>query len=163
MNLECKTTTKKHQYGHLPPISQTIQGRWARHVWSKDELISDVLLLTPTHGHTSVGRPGRAYMRTQDGPFRRDGWGERKSWKPVWSAWLDDDDDDNDDDDRFMCVCVLIYIYIYVCVCVCMWWWWYMNVYVCDDDDDDVCVCVCVCVCDIIFNYIKTSFCQFIQ
>ena len=39
-------------YGHLPPIMKTIQVRWTRHAghcWrSKDELISDVLLWTPT-------------------------------------------------------------------------------------------------------------------
>ena len=31
---------------------------------SKDELISDVLLWTPTHGRTSVGRPARTYICT---------------------------------------------------------------------------------------------------
>ena len=27
-----------------------------------DELISDVLLWTPTHGHTSVDQPGKTYI-----------------------------------------------------------------------------------------------------
>ena len=45
----------KHQlYGHLPPITKTIQVRRTRHAghcWrSRDELISDVLLWTPTYG-----------------------------------------------------------------------------------------------------------------
>ena len=39
----------------LPPITKTIQVRGTRHAghcWrSRDELISDVLLWTPTHGH----------------------------------------------------------------------------------------------------------------
>ena len=46
---------KKHQlYGHLPPITKTIQVRQTRHVahcWrSRDELISDVPLWTPHMG-----------------------------------------------------------------------------------------------------------------
>ena len=44
----------KHElYGHLPPITKTIQvrrTRHARHCWrSREELISDVLLWTPTY------------------------------------------------------------------------------------------------------------------
>ena len=42
--------TKKHMYGHLPPISQSIQvrpTRYAGHCWrSKDNLISEVLQST---------------------------------------------------------------------------------------------------------------------
>ena len=44
-------------HGHLPPISQTIQLRRARHAGhclrSKEKLISDVLLWTPTQPFTS--------------------------------------------------------------------------------------------------------------
>ena len=29
---------------------------------SKDELINDVLLGTPTHGHTSIGQPTKTYI-----------------------------------------------------------------------------------------------------
>ena len=43
--------TKHQLYGHLPPITKTIQVRWTRHAghcWrSRDELISDVLLWIP--------------------------------------------------------------------------------------------------------------------
>ena len=46
--------TKKQLYGPLPPITKTIQIRRTRHAghcWrSRDELISDVLLWTPSHG-----------------------------------------------------------------------------------------------------------------
>ena len=46
--------TKQHLYGHLPPITKTIQVRRTRHAghcWrSKDELISDILQWTPSHG-----------------------------------------------------------------------------------------------------------------
>ena len=58
----------RHQlYGHLPPITKTIQVRRSRHVgdcWrSKDELMSDVLLWTPAYGQTKAGRPARAYIQ----------------------------------------------------------------------------------------------------
>ena len=59
--------TKQQLYGHLPPISKTIQIRRTRHVGnyrrSKDGLISDVLLLTPSHGSASVGRSARTYLQ----------------------------------------------------------------------------------------------------
>ena len=46
-------STKQQLYAHRPPISKTIQVRRTRHAghcWrSKDELISDVLLWTPSH------------------------------------------------------------------------------------------------------------------
>ena len=57
-----------HQlYGHLPPITKTIQVRRTRHAgpcWrSKDELISDVLLWTPTYRCAKAGRPARTYIQ----------------------------------------------------------------------------------------------------
>ncbi len=59
--------TKHHLYGHLPPITKTIQARRTRHVghcWrSRDELISDVLLWTPTYGRAKAGRPARTYIQ----------------------------------------------------------------------------------------------------
>ena len=55
--------TKHQLYGHLPPIMKTIQVRRTRHVghcWrSRDDLISDVLLWTPTYGRAKAGRPAR--------------------------------------------------------------------------------------------------------
>ena len=55
--------TKQQLYGHLPPITKTIQvkrTRHARHCWrSKDELISDILLWTPSHGRAKAGQPAR--------------------------------------------------------------------------------------------------------
>ena len=54
-------TPKQHLYGHLPPITKTIQIRRTKHgghCWrSRDELISDVLLWTPTHGRENAERP----------------------------------------------------------------------------------------------------------
>ena len=58
----------RHQlYGHLPPITKTIQVRRTRHAercWrSRDELISDVLLWTPTYGQAKAGRPAGTYLQ----------------------------------------------------------------------------------------------------
>ena len=58
--------TRHQLYGHLPPITKTIQVRRTRHAghcWrSRDELISDVLLWTPTYGRAKAGRPARTYI-----------------------------------------------------------------------------------------------------
>ena len=54
-------------YGLLPPITKTIQFRRKRHVghcWrSRDELISDILPWTPSHGRAKAGRPTRTYIQ----------------------------------------------------------------------------------------------------
>ena len=59
--------TKHQLYGHLPPITKTIQvrcTRHARHCWrSRDELISDVFLWIPTYGQAKAGRPARTYIQ----------------------------------------------------------------------------------------------------
>ena len=60
LNKSWRQHPTRHQlYGHLPPI-------WRR----KDELISDVLLWTPTYGRAKAGRPVRTYfsssMRIRD-------------------------------------------------------------------------------------------------
>ena len=44
-----------------PPITKTIQVRRARR--AGDELISDVLLWTPTHGRAKAGRPAQTYIQ----------------------------------------------------------------------------------------------------
>ena len=50
--------TKQQPYGHLPPITKTIQVRRTRH-----ELISDILLWTPSHGRVKAGLPARTYIQ----------------------------------------------------------------------------------------------------
>ena len=59
--------TKYQLYGHLPPITKTIQVRRTRHAghcWrSRDEFISDVLLWTPTYGRGKAGRPAWTYIQ----------------------------------------------------------------------------------------------------
>ena len=67
LNKSWRQHPTRHQlYGHLPPITKTIQVRRTRHAghcWrSRDELIRDVLLWTPTHGPAKAGRPARTYI-----------------------------------------------------------------------------------------------------
>ena len=60
-------STKQKLYGHLPPITKTITVRRTKHAghsWrNRDELISDVLQLTPSHGWAKAGRPARTYIQ----------------------------------------------------------------------------------------------------
>ena len=59
--------TRHQLYGHLPPIMKSSQVRRTRHAghsWrSRDELVSDVLLWTPTYGRAKAGRPAQAYIQ----------------------------------------------------------------------------------------------------
>ena len=59
--------TKQQLYGHFPPITKTIQVRRTRHAgycWrSRDELINDILLWTPSHGRAKAGRPAITYIQ----------------------------------------------------------------------------------------------------
>ena len=100
-------SVKQKLYEHLPPISKTIQIRWARyvgHCWrSKGELISDALLWTPSHGRTRAGKPARTYLQQlctgrgcslEDLPQAmndRDGWQERvreiRASSMLWWSW----------------------------------------------------------------------------
>ena len=111
--------TRHQLFGHLPLITKTIQvrrTRHARHCWrSKDELISDVLLWTPTYGRAKAGRPARTYIQklcedTGCGPEdlpeamtigRSD---ERGSGISVPVVRHDDDDDD----DIYISVCIYL-------------------------------------------------------
>ena len=59
--------TKQQLYDHQPPITKTIQIRRTGHVghcWrSKDELISDVLMWTPSQWWAKFGRLARTYLQ----------------------------------------------------------------------------------------------------
>ena len=107
--------TRHRLYGHLPPISKTIQVRRTRHAghcWrSRDELISDVLLWTPTHGCAKAGRPARTYIQQlcedtgccpEDLPKAmndREKWRERvRDIRATSTTWW--------------------------------WWWWYIYIYI---------------------------------
>ena len=68
LNKSWRQYPTRHQlYCHLPPITKTIKARRIRHAghcWrSKHELISDVLLWTPTYGRAKAGRPARSYIQ----------------------------------------------------------------------------------------------------
>ena len=68
LNKSWRQHPTRHQlYGHLPPVTKTIQVRRTRHAghcWSrKDELISDVLLWTPAYGQAKAGRPAQTYVQ----------------------------------------------------------------------------------------------------
>ena len=68
LNKSWRQHPTRHQlYGHLPPITKTIQVRRTRHAghcWrSRDDLIRDVLLWTPTHGREKAGRPARTHIQ----------------------------------------------------------------------------------------------------
>ena len=68
LNRSWRQHPTRHQlYGHLPPITKTIQVRrtgHAGHCWRcRNELIRDVLLWTPTHGRTIAWRPARTYIQ----------------------------------------------------------------------------------------------------
>ena len=68
LNKSWRQHPTRHQlYGHLHPITKTIQVRRTRHAghcWiSRNELISDVLLWTPTYSRAKAGRPARTYIQ----------------------------------------------------------------------------------------------------
>ena len=68
LNKSWRQHPTRHQlYGHLPPIMKAIQVRRTRHAghcWrSRDKLISDVLLWTPTYGQTKAGWPARTCIQ----------------------------------------------------------------------------------------------------
>ena len=68
LNKSWRQHPTRHQlYGHQPPITKTIQARRTRHAghcWrSRDELINDILLWTPTYGRAKRGRPARTYIQ----------------------------------------------------------------------------------------------------
>ena len=68
LNKSWRRHPRKHQvYGHLPPITKTIQVRRTRHAGpccrSRDEIISDGLLWSPTYGRVKARRPARRYIQ----------------------------------------------------------------------------------------------------
>ena len=68
LNKSWRQHPTRHQlYSHLPPITKTIQVIWTRHAghcWrNRDELISDVLLWTPTYGRAKAEWPARTYIQ----------------------------------------------------------------------------------------------------
>ena len=100
----CQQHPRKMLHGHLPTILEIIQISQTRHTghcWSsRDKLISNILLWTLTHGHTSVGWAAKTYIHQLYSDTRwnlagmrtnRDGW-----QVSVQAEWLDDYNDDDD-------------------------------------------------------------------
>ena len=107
---------KKQLYSYLPSITKTIKvkrTRHARHCWrSKDELISDIILWTPSHGRAKVGRPARTYIELCDntGCNMKDLPGamdDREGWQEMV---------------REVCAGIAIWWW--------WWWWWYIYIYI---------------------------------
>ena len=102
---------KHRQYGHLPPITKTIQVRrtWhAGHCWrGRDELISDVLLWTPTYSRTKAGRPARTYIQQlcEDMGCSPEDLSEAMNDREKWRERVRD-----------------------IRASGTIWWWWYMRV-----------------------------------
>ena len=110
--------TRHQLYGHLPPITKSIQVRRTRHAghcWrSRDELIRDVLLWIPTHGRAKAGRPARTYIQQlcedtgccpEDLPRAmndREEWRDKGQGYPCCQH------------DMMMMIYIYIYIYMYV-------------------------------------------------
>ena len=101
--------TTQQLYGHLISITKTIKIRRIRHAgrcWSsRDELISNVLLQTPSHGRSKAERPARTYIQQlcvdtgccpedlQEAMDDREGGEERVRYISVLITRHDDDDD----------------------------------------------------------------------
>ena len=104
--------TRQQLYGHLPPITKTIQVRRTRHVghcWrSKDELISDVLLWTPKYGQAKAGRPARTYIQQlcEDTGSNPEDLPEAMNNREKWRERVRD-----------------------ICAGGTTWWWWWIIMY----------------------------------
>ena len=105
------TPPRIHQlYGYLPPITKTIQVRRTRHAghcWrSRDELISDVLLWTPTHGRAKAGRPARTYIQQlcEDTGCSPEDLPKAMNDREKWRERVRD-----------------------ICAIRTTWWWWWLS------------------------------------
>ena len=109
-NTERDLEAAPNMYGHLPPIMKTIQVRrtiYAGHCWrSRDELISDVLLWTPSHGQAKAGRPTWTYIQQlcADTGCSPEKLPEAMSERVGWRARVRDIHTDG-----------------------AIWWWWQLN------------------------------------
>ena len=114
--------TRHQLYGHLLPITKTIQVRQTRHAghcWrSRDELISDVLLWTPSYGRAKAGRPARTYIQQlcKDTECSPEDLPEAMNDREKWRERVKD-----------------------IRASGTTWWWWW-------------CVCVCLSMISKFFN-----------
>ena len=110
LNKSCRQHPTRHQlYGHLPLITKTIHVRRTRHAghcWrSRDELISDVLLWTPTYGWAKAGRPARTYIQQlcEDTGYSPEDLPEAMNYREKWPERVRD-----------------------IRASGTTWWWWYI-------------------------------------
>ena len=105
--------TRHQLYGHLPPITKTIQVRRTRHAghcWrSRDELIRDVLLWIPTHGRAKAGRPARTYIQQlcEDTGCCPEDLPRAMNDREEWRERVRD-----------------------IRAASTIWWWWYIYIYI---------------------------------
>ena len=121
--------TRYQLYGHLPPITKTIlvrRTRHAGHCWrSRDKLINDVLLWTPTYGRAKAEWPARTYIQQlcEDTGCSPEDLSEAMNDSEKWREKVRD-----------------------IRACGMTWWWWWYHktqcLYMC------VCVCVFTCLCE---------------
>ena len=114
LNKSWRQHPTRHQlYGHLPPITKTIQVRRTRHAghcWrSRDELISDVLLWTPTYGRAKAGWLARTYIQKlcEDTGCSPEDLPEAMN---DWEKWRE----------RVRDICATSTTWWW-------WWWWYVE------------------------------------
>ena len=113
LNKSWRQHPTRHQlYGHLPPITKTIQVRQTRHAghwWrSRDELIRDVLLWTPTYGRAKAGRPARTCIQQlcEDTGYCREDLSRAMNGKEEWRERVRDSR----------------------ATSATWWWWWYIYI-----------------------------------
>ena len=113
LNKSWRQHPTRHQlYRLLPPITKTIQVRRTRHAgqcWiSRDELISDVLLWTPTYGREKAGRPAWTYVQQlcEDTGCSPEDLLEAVNVREKWRERVRD---------------------IRACCKTWWWWWWYVD------------------------------------
>ena len=104
LNKSWEQRQHKKLYGHLPPITQTIQIRWIKHAEyyrrSKDELISNMDSYKWTHQHWSTSKDLEisalyrqdAVKKTCQVQWLIETDGKRESGNSMLSVQLDDDD-----------------------------------------------------------------------
>ena len=114
LNQSWRQHPTRHQlYGHLPPITKTIQVRRTRHAghcWrSRDELISDVLQWTPTHGRAKAGRQARTYIQQlcEDTGCCPEDLPRAMNDREEWREMVRD-----------------------IRATSATWWWWYIYIYI---------------------------------
>ena len=112
--------TRHQLYGHLPPITKTIQVRRTRHAghcWrSKDELIRDVLLWTPAYGQAKAGQPARTYIQQlcEDTGCNPEDMPEAMNDREKWRERVRD---------------------IHASGTTWWWWWWWWYLIIVDTDE----------------------------